>query len=89
MTEPERRPPDTTGISSIILGIVALPISLWPDTGYFGMPLAALGFVLGTAAMYVATNRSGDRMGFAVAGTAISFFALMAGAYWLRIWLRQ
>lgn len=67
------------GVAGCILGTLALPISLVPLIGLIGVPLSALGLLLGVAGLLVAVFRKGSGIGFAIAGSAISALALFVG----------
>jgi len=65
------------GIVSLILGIVAFLICWIPILGLFGIPLSALGLVLGVTGLIVTAVRKGAGIGFPIAGSAVCGMALV------------
>ncbi len=64
------------GIAACILGILAFLICWVPLIGLVGVPLSALGLLLGIIGLLVAFFRKGAGIGFPIAGSAISGLAL-------------
>jgi hypothetical protein len=71
------------GIGSVVLGVVGLMLSFMPCVGWIGLPLSALGLLLGVAGGAVAVSRGGHGIGFPITGFAVSGLALAIGAFWL------
>ncbi len=71
------------GIASIVVGVVALPFSLFPCIGVLFLPLSGLGILLGVIGGIVSLTRRGRGIGFPIAGTAISGMAALFGIFWL------
>jgi len=63
------------GITAMVLGILAALICFIPILNVFGVPLAAIGFLLGILAMIRARGGRGP-IGFGVAGFVLSVIAL-------------
>lgn len=68
---------NSLGIASLVLGALAFSICWVPFLGLFGTPLSGLGAILGVVGLVAAVRRSGRGIGFPIAGTAISAFALI------------
>lgn len=64
------------GIAACILGVLAFLICWVPLIGLVGVPLSALGLILGIIGLLVAVFRKGVGIGFAIAGSAICGLAL-------------
>jgi hypothetical protein len=85
MSQPSPVPTPTTrhrggaswGISSLIIGILALLVCWIPILNLLAAPVGALGLLLGLISVVVAVKRQGIGVGFAVAGTAISALSLL------------
>jgi DNA-directed RNA polymerase subunit RPC12/RpoP len=73
------------GVTSMILGLMALPAALVPCVGlYVALPLGLVGLILGGVGLLVCLTRRGRSPGFAVAGTALSLVAIFVSlAWWL------
>lgn len=67
---------NSLGISSLILGVVAFAICWIPLLGIAGIPLSALGFILGMAGLILSIRRKGYGIGFSVAGSGTCALAL-------------
>jgi predicted Zn finger-like uncharacterized protein len=82
---PRRRPgaSHSLGIASLILGVVALVLSLIPCVGLLSLPLSGLGLLLGFGGACVALVRSGHGIGYPVAGLGLNLVALVIGLVWL------
>lgn len=63
------------GAASLVLGTLAVFICWVPFLGLLGLPLSALGLLLGAVGLWIAFVRKGSGAGFAIAGTAISLLA--------------
>jgi len=71
---------NSLGTASVILGVVSLFFCWMP---IFGLPLAALGTLLGMIGVLVSVFRGGAGLGMPIAGTAISGLVLViAGYFW-------
>ncbi len=64
------------GIASLILGVLAFLICWIPLVNLLGVPLSALGLVLGFIGFLVAIARNGAGIGYPIAGAAICGLAL-------------
>lgn len=64
------------GVASLILGIVAFLFCWIPLLGIISTPLSALGLVLGIIGFLVAVFRRGAGIGYPIAGSLVSGFAL-------------
>lgn len=73
-TEPRRT--SSLGIAAVILGSLAFLICWIPFVGAIGMPLSALGLLLGFIGLVLALTRGGVGIGFPIAGLAVSGLAL-------------
>lgn len=71
------------GIPSVVLGILAFSFSWIPRVGLLGLPLSGLGLLLGIAGLVIAITHRGRGIGFPIAGSAVSFVALVIGVFWL------
>lgn len=65
------------GISSLIIGILALLVCWIPVLNILAAPVGALGLLLGLISLIVAFRRHGIGIGFAIAGSAISALSLV------------
>jgi len=76
---PARRPraSHSLGVGSLILGILALLICWIPFLGILGMPLSALGLLLGFIGLALAALRKGAGIGYSIAGVAVCGLALV------------
>jgi hypothetical protein len=86
--------PTALGIPALLIGLIALMLSLTPyvraDRAIFGMislPLGALGLLLGLGALAVAIMRKGQGIGFPIAGAAANLVAVAVAAVGL-VWPR-
>lgn len=64
------------GVASLILGIIAFLICWIPIVSLIGVPLSALGLVLGLIGLPVALSRRGASVGYPIAGIAVCGLAL-------------
>ena len=71
-----RRRTSSLGVAALILGIVAFLICWVPLIGMIGVPLSALGLLLGLVGLIVAVLRKGAGIGYPIAGIAVSGLAL-------------
>ncbi len=67
---------NSLGVASLVLGIVAFMICWIPLVNLLGVPLAALGLLLGLIGLLVAFTRGGASIGFPIAGSAVCGLAL-------------
>lgn len=65
------------GVASLILGILAFVICWIPLVNLLGVPLSALGLILGAVGVLVAFTRRGASIGYPIAGAAISGLSLV------------
>jgi len=63
------------GITSIILGVVSLPIICMPCVGWVGVGIGSIGFICGAFALFQSINRKGHGIGFAIGGLTLCFFS--------------
>lgn len=64
------------GVASVILGAIAFLICWIPLVNLLGVPLAAVGLVLGLIGIVVALTRRGSSIGFPIAGSLLCGMAL-------------
>lgn len=67
---------NSLGLAAIILGAIAFSICWVPFLGMLGMPLSALGLLMGFFGLLVAMFRKGASIGLPIAGVALSGMAL-------------
>lgn len=68
------------GTASMVLGVVGLLVCWIP---FFGLPLAALGLLLGLFGFLASLGRGGSGMGTSIAGGFVSALVLVvAGSFW-------
>jgi hypothetical protein len=73
------------GIASLVLGIGAFVLSLVPCVGIVGLPIAAVGLLLGLVGGIIAIEQKRSGIGFPIAGSATSVLALLVGGIWLAL----
>ena len=79
----ERAPSNSLGIGSVVLAVCGL-FTCWMPI--IGLPLAALGLLLGGIAFVIALFRRGGGIGWSIVGTAISVVTLVvAGSFWMAV----
>jgi hypothetical protein len=76
--QPDRRT-SGLGVAALVLGILAALPCWKPGVNVIGMPLGALGVLLGIAAIIAAVVGKRRRLGMPIAGVAVSGAALVAG----------
>jgi len=64
------------GIASLVLGVLAFMICWIPFLNLLGVPLSALGLLLGLIGVVVALTRKGSGIGFPIAGIVVCGLAL-------------
>jgi hypothetical protein len=67
---------NSLGVAALVLGIIAFLICWIPFVNLLGMPLSALGLLLGLIGVLVALTRKGTGIGYPIAGSAVSGLAL-------------
>lgn len=73
------------GIAALVLGIVSILIGMVPFCGAIGFIPAIIGLVLGIVDL-VKKNKSGEKQGIAIAGTALSGIAIVFILLWLFVY---
>ena len=74
------------GITSMVLGIVALPFAIFPCLGILSIPIAGLAVVLGLIGLVMANSERGASPGFAIAGLVTGGGAILLALIWLLAW---
>lgn len=70
------------GIASLVLGCMAIVLSLIPCVGMISLPLSGLGFLLAAVGVVIGIVRKGRGIGFSIAGVGINGLALLIGSFW-------
>ncbi len=71
------------GITSMVIGIIALPAAVVPCCGmFFAVPMGLIGLVFGASGLAVSFSHGKRSMGFPIAGTAVSGLALLITIGW-------
>jgi hypothetical protein len=73
------------GIASLALSIIGMVISVFPCVGMIGIPLSALGLLLGIVGAVFALIRQGRGIGFPLAGSITGFTGLCIAIMWLTV----
>ena len=60
------------GIVSMVLGIVSVPFAIFPCLGFFTLPIAGVGLLLGLLGLTIGSSEKRGNAGFAIAGVATS-----------------
>jgi tRNA_anti-like len=71
------------GVIALVLGILGLVIALIPCFGIIGIPLAAIGLLLGIIGIFTSGKTTGR--GMPIAGTCVSAAGLLIGVLWLAL----
>lgn len=78
------------GVIALILGIIGLIISLIPCFGMFGIPITAIGLLLGIIGIFTSGQTTGR--GLPIAGTSVSLVGLLIGIAWVAVagvWMKE
>jgi len=87
---PRAKGVNVMGVIALILGIVGLIISLIPCFGIIGIPLTAIGLLLGLIGIFTSGTTTGR--GLPIAGTSVSLIGLLIGIAWIAMagmWVKQ
>jgi predicted Zn finger-like uncharacterized protein len=77
------------GIASLAVGAVGLLLAFIPCIGLvFGIPVAAVGLLLGVAALIVAFVRGGQGLAFPISGSVVSLVAVIIPIIWWMVVVR-
>jgi hypothetical protein len=84
----DRRRPAAKGVNvpglvGMILGILGLILSAFPCTTIVGMPIAAIGLLLGLIGLFVGRETTGR--GFPIAALCVGLGGLLVGGIWIAI----
>jgi hypothetical protein len=71
------------GITSMVLGIIAVPFAIFPCLGIIVLPIAGLGLLLGLIGLIVGSSERRGNTSFAIAGLASSGGAILMALVWL------
>src|SRR5262245_36393748 len=71
------------GVIALVLGIIGLVIALIPCVGIVGIPIAAIGFLLGVIGIFTSGRTTGR--GLPIAGTCVSVAGLVIAGIWLAL----
>lgn len=87
---PRAKGVNVMGVIALILGIIGLIISLIPCFGIIGIPLTAIGLLLGVIGIFTSGQTTGR--GLPIAGTSVSLVGLLIGIAWVVVagaWVKQ
>lgn len=87
---PQAKGVNVMGVIALTLGIVGLVISLIPCFGIIGIPLTAIGLLLGMIGIFTSGGTTGR--GLPIAGTSVSLIGLLIGIAWIAlagVWVKQ
>lgn len=70
------------GVASVIMGTLAFLICWIPLLNLVGLPLSAIGLILGVVGIAVAVSRRGSGIGLPIAGSAICALAIAVTLVW-------
>jgi hypothetical protein len=71
------------GVISLVLGLLGLPLSLIPCVNFVGLPLVALGLLLGVIGFIVARRGRTTGAGLPIAGTLVCLLGVLSSAGWI------
>jgi hypothetical protein len=71
------------GITSMVLGIIALPIAIFPCLGILSLPIAGLAVLLGFLGLALGSGERNSQPGFAIAGLSIGGVAIIIALVWI------
>jgi hypothetical protein len=84
---PSRRPVskgiNVCGLIALIMGAIGLVLALIPCIGVIGIPVAAVGLLLGVIGLFTSGKTTGR--GLPIAGTCVSLAGLIIGGAWLAL----
>lgn len=85
-TDPPRRryygpptpypPTNSLGITSLVLGVVCLPLMCLPVASFFAVVIAGAGLLLGVLGLAVSLGRGGFGIGYAIGGAVVNAVVL-------------
>lgn len=71
------------GLIALIMGVIGLVLALIPCVGIIGIPIAAVGLLLGVIGIFTSGQTTGR--GLPIAGTCVSLGGVLVGSLWLAL----
>lgn len=81
-------PTNSLGITSLVLGVVCMPLMCVPGLNVFAIGLGGVGLLLGIAALTLSLVRNGWGIGYSIGGLCANALAILLGLWVTMVFLR-